>query len=135
MNNELLFICGTNAYDLFGIENDYKYINLFENISYIKNVISLSCGEGYALILTKEGLYSSGYNNKGQLGLGHNFDIRLFEKINIENVISFSCGYNHTVVITENGLYSCGSNNHGQLGLGDTDTRNLFNLINIQEFF
>ena len=35
------------------------------------NIVSLSCGFGHSVFVTKDGdVYACGYNNNGQLGLG-----------------------------------------------------------------
>ena len=84
-------------------------------------------------ILKNDGtLYSTGYNNKGQLGLGNTTNRNTFTKVNIDNVKSIYCGYYHTFILKNDGtVYSTGYNNNGQLGLGNTTDRNTFTKVNI----
>ena len=80
------------------------------------------------------GLFSSGCNMHGQLGLGHDKDQFYFQKIEeIVKPIVVSCGNEHTLVLTENYcLYSCGRNSYGQLGLFDIEKTPKFSKINIK---
>ena len=71
-------------------------------------------------ILPKQ-LWSWGYNNIGQLGLGNTTNYSSPMQVGaLTNWSSVSCGYAHTVSIKTDGtLWSWGYNGLGQLGLGN----------------
>ena len=99
---------------------------------------------GHSLILKNDGtLWSCGYNEYGQLGLGDKNNRTTFTQIttNGNNVKSIYCGGNHTFILKNDGtLWGCGYNDEGQLGLGDKTNRTTFTQIttntdNIKEIY
>src|SRR5690349_17347399 len=93
----LVFSFGKNEYGQLGLGNKIdqttpQLITSLENI----RIKKISCGRDHSLLLSEDGLiYSFGFNQFGQLGLG-NFDnqstpqlIRSLENIRIKNI---SCG-------------------------------------------
>ena len=72
-------------------------------------------------IKTDGTLWSWGYNNFGQLGLGNVTYYSSPKQVGaLTNWSSVSCGYYHTVSIKTDGtLWSWGYNGIGQLGLGN----------------
>jgi len=72
------------------------------------------------MALTEDGeLFSWGYNNEGQLGLGHNDSKSSPQKVNIFDVDSIACGGYYSLVLTVDGeVFSWGDNTYGQLGIG-----------------
>jgi len=132
VTREGLFGCGYNDYGQLGLGEQVRpNNNCFEKVSIRSKVISVSCGADHSLVLIKEGLFSSGLNYHGQLGLGHNDDANELQLVDIPNVISISCGGNHSLVLTKEGLFSCGYNEYGQLGLGSNSQMG-YNLNNGQ---
>lgn len=121
------------------------------------HVKSISAGFAHCMILTSTGyLYASGYNDRGQLGLGHRVstaDFILVQHLEQKIVIQVSCGQQHTIcrVLDRNltndpandiealigsqvgaDLYAWGNGILGQLGMGRKGTskgRLLPNLI------
>lgn len=118
--------CGNNIL-LLKIDGIYEYDikknshNKIEN--YEGDVISLhySAYEPYfKMILTTKGLYVTGRNASGQLGLDNFIDQSTFQKVCVcysGDIISVNVGISHTIILTISGLYSCGSNHYGELGL------------------
>lgn len=98
------------------------------------NIIHVDCGLKHMLLMKSDySLYVAGSNEFGQLGLGHNYDIKFFIENKMANLLSASCGYNHTIVLTKSGeLYSSGCNDVGQLGLGDYMSRNTMTKLNVE---
>ena len=128
--NEKLIENKNKLYNLM-IDNSY---NVDSNTTYnelidiLKNedinpckIKQIAGGGAHTMILMKSGeLWSCGYNNYGQLGLGSTTTQRTFTYC-LKNVEFVACGYNFTFVIKTDGtLWSCGRNNKGQLGLGVT---------------
>ena len=122
----------------------------------IQNIIS---GGYHSFILTKSGeLFSFGFNDNGQLGLGDNDnknvptllmktwdDVvpslnpplgtdRRQDRVKTKRIHQIICGAFHTFILRNNGeLFAFGFNLYGQLGLGDTDNINTPTLLMIDE--
>ena len=82
----------------------------------------VSCGSNFTVCVDYEGfIWSFGYNNFGQLGIGNKTATNTPQKlIHIPPVISVSCGAYHTLIITNaSNLWSCGRNRFGELSCGD----------------
>lgn len=81
-------------------------------------------------------VYSFGWNNRGQLGLGDTTNRNIPTLINYQfdgNITNIQQGGNHSLILTDTGkVYTFGWNNNGQLGLGDTINRNIPILINFE---
>ena len=103
-----LFGCGDNGYGQLGLGRYTPYCYSFCRID-ISNVISVECGLGHTLVLTKEGLFGCGNNHDNQLGLINRHTYMILTKIDIDNVISFACGMYHSLILTKEGLFYCGS--------------------------
>ena len=76
-------------------------------------------GGGHTVMIDSGGgLHVTGWNNVGQLGLGHTDQVLEFTPLELsETVTQVSCGWDFTLVLTESGqVYSCGNNSFGQLG-------------------
>jgi alpha-tubulin suppressor-like RCC1 family protein len=98
----------------------------FQPITLLNNVVidSISASEENTFFITNDGkVYGTGFNNKGQLGLGNltNYNSpQLISDISNLTIGSVSAGYRHTLFLTDDGkVYSCGLNDDGQLGLGN----------------
>lgn len=108
-------------------------------------IVSVSAGYAHSMLLSDLGrLYSSGYNDRGQLGLGHRISTSLFKPVDYlegKMVLKVVCGHQHTLCIAIDRaraascqvshvcskmslsnlggvLYSWGNGVLGQLGLG-----------------
>lgn len=89
----------------------------------------------YALNASGE-LYSWGYNNAGQLGLGNTTNATRATKVTpfgsgvIVDVYAFNSDHGSVIVKMSNGdFYGCGYNGIGNLGLGNTTNQTTFQLI------
>ena len=85
-------------------------------------------GSFHTITLSNDGtIHSFGYNDKGQLGLGHNKNVSLPTPIpNLPKIIAISCGGYFTVCVDHEGfMWSFGDNNSGQLGTGNTTNFNV----------
>lgn len=94
---------------------------------------AISCGENFSVGISNYDLYTSGLNDKGQLGLGDNTNRSNFTLIPTDyRWIIICAGPNFFIAIDmdEGYLWGCGDNSYGQLGLGDKVNRNSLTLIN-----
>ncbi len=109
--------------ETFGEHVPYEIIQLIIMTKYPR--ISISCGHNHSCMILNNEVYASGYNVNGQLGLGHNADQNLPQKLNLRNIKKIICGFNHTMGLTHsNEVYAWGSNRYGQLGLGNDANQN-----------
>ena len=87
---------------------------------------SVDCGDYHTICLGVNGnLFSFGYNDFGQLGIGKPKEIVMFAKdpqqVNLPPILQISCGSSFTLCLDESGfIHSFGINTEGQLGLGHT---------------
>jgi alpha-tubulin suppressor-like RCC1 family protein len=141
--NYNLYTCGLNLYGQLGLgasgnagidPNPYfMQVNVTGITGFSGGVKQVSCGRFHTAIIDKyENLYTCGYNEYGQLGLGEtaNFGTTdpnpYFMQVNVTGITGFSggvkqvsCGAHHTAIRdTYENLYTCGYNFYGQLGLG-----------------
>ena len=126
-NDGSLWSCGYNEYGQLGSgTKDYDSHSTFTKVTTNINndVKQIACGRYHTFILKNDGtLWSCGYNEYGQLGLGNTTDRTTFTQVttNINNdVKQIACGYYHTFILNNDGsVWVCGRNNNGQSGLGD----------------
>ena len=89
----------------------------------IDNVIDISAGREFSVILTKNGyVYTTGSNAYGQLGNATNTTYQLLVKMEeVENVVQIGAGQYHTVILKGDGtVWTVGYNYYGQLGINST---------------
>ena len=103
-------------------------------------IIAISCGCDFVIALTSEGkAFSWGHNGYGQLGLSHNNNVYIPQRIPMRNNIfikKISCGDNHSLLLTSDGdIYSFGYNEDGRLGVGDQLNRSTPQLIQTEYKF
>ena len=115
LKNGLLYGLGSNIFGQLGDETSTIYLSPKKiNIS---NVLSVSCGQNHSMVITEEGLFSTGRNNYYQLGLNDKCDRFGFLKINLSYIISVACGGYYSMALTKEGLFGCGDNSSYPLGL------------------
>lgn len=97
-------------------------IPVLGNLSNVR-ITNVAAGYSFSLACSESGeVYGWGFNDKGQLGLGHRFNQEHPQKIKaLEGikVVELSCGQQHSACVTEDGrIFTWGLNVFGQLGLG-----------------
>jgi RCC1 and BTB domain-containing protein len=82
----------------------------------------ISCGFNHSMALTENGcVYSWGFNEFGQLGIGNTKDSNIPKQIEIKDIIidKITCGAIHSLLLTNNGvIYAFGGNFRSQIGNG-----------------
>ncbi|KAL9654469.1 hypothetical protein ABK040_010489 [Willaertia magna] len=124
-----LFVTGVNTGNRFGLKDrnriyeftkiDFSPDNELNNLQNEKiKLIRISFDFIY-LVTENNVIYGCGYNDSGQLGLGHSNELNKFtknetlQKINIKDL---QCGDCHCLILDFNGnVYCCGLNNFKQL--------------------
>lgn len=102
----------------------------FNNV--INNVSNIFLFENCIFLLLSDGtIMACGENDRGQLGLGHNTNIYIFELIpNVKNVVNIFCKYIYTILLLKNGKIMCSGNNQfGQLGFPNKKNLSKFRFI------
>jgi hypothetical protein len=106
--------------------NDTPIDNPPVDLSDVPSVVDIVTAKSSTYAITADGdVYSWGYNNCGQLGLGNNKSAVKPMKIpGLTDVCQIMANDNYSVfAITVDGdVYSWGYNNYGQLGIGNTKT-------------
>ena len=109
-------------------------VQLPSNCNLEHGIFQLAGGGGHTLLAdSNDRLYGAGWNNKGQLGLGENYeDVMRFTEVNISlrsketetKIRKVACGWDFSIILLSNGtVYGCGSNAFGQLGLSENTKR------------
>lgn len=92
---------------------------LVESLARI-TILEVACGYGHSLARSSQGrCYSSGYNDRGQLGLGHRATSSEYVLVrSLADVRRVACGAQHSLVVATDMLFAFGQGALGQLGLG-----------------
>jgi alpha-tubulin suppressor-like RCC1 family protein len=114
-------------------------------------IVAISAGGGHSLLLDSQGLvYSFGFNEDGQLGLGDHdnrsiphliTDFNLIEDDessdgSIPTIIAISAGHHHSLFLDSRGrIFGVGSNCHDQLGLVGLQPISIPMMADISEFW
>ena len=125
--NELLNTFKTNMMNNgVTVESGDKFKQLIDKIATSKHIaqIETTAGGANTFIVKNDGsLWVSGYNNYGELGLGHEETVRTLTQVttNINNdVKEVSCGGVTAMLVKNDGtLWACGKNAYSSLAIPD----------------
>ena len=133
-NQGEIFACGNNLCGQCGLGHFNESQITPSLIPYTpSNIVQFVCGCNQSLFLDVEGnVYSVGYNLYGQLGLGHNTNQKILNKIpNIPPIKIISCvSLSCYLIDFEENLWTFGNNEEGQLGHGNVTNINTPKVIN-----
>ena len=143
-NKGEIFSCGYNNKGQCGAQINSPQITPSLILNLPSNIVHFVCGSSHSLFLDSEGnVFSVGYNVFGQLGLGHNTDQNVLNKIpNVPPIQTISCvGGSSYLIDFEGNLWTFGfffiyfvylffDNNYGQLGHDDKINLNAPKVIN-----
>jgi alpha-tubulin suppressor-like RCC1 family protein len=118
-SNEHVWSFGNGAHGRLGLGEEVGNRFRPTRIESLSNIKSISAGAQFGIVLDHSGsLWSFGYNNDGELGLGDNTN--RWSPCKIEGVPSInqvSSGYYHSLILDSHGdVLSFGYNLFGQLG-------------------
>ncbi|CRL03823.1 CLUMA_CG016350, isoform A [Clunio marinus] len=130
-----LYSWGANSHGQLGVGtfSEFEFITLINKKP--EGIKAIACGGGHSIILDCSGdLWTSGWNNKGQLGIKSKVDTNLFEKINSDcKFRSISCGWDTSSAITlDNRIFVWGSNNYNQLGYSNKQQKVIMEPIELK---
>jgi alpha-tubulin suppressor-like RCC1 family protein len=126
-NSHDTFTFGGNNVGQLGLNhNDYTNTPAYVGLLCGKHVTQIACGGAHILALTvDDNLSAFGWNDSGQLGLGHNDNKNQPVRVPFfcgKHVTQIACGNQHSIVLTsDDELFAFGNNGYGQLGLSHYD--------------
>lgn len=117
---------GANSHGQLGIKrfSEYELPTRVENVP--SDIKAITAGAGHTIILENSGdLWATGWNNKGQLGIGSTINTSSFIKLDFNHKLrSVSCGWDTSGAITnDNRLFVWGSNSQNQLGFSNKEKK------------
>lgn len=113
---------GHNGSGQLGLGDNYQR-NSFAEVTSLsgKTITSIVAGSQFSFVITTDGLYASGANYRGQLGLGNtNNNYKSFTEVTFfegKTIVDAAAAPYHSAVVTSDGsLYVTGWNPYNQLG-------------------
>ena len=94
--------------------------------------IAISAGQTHSLVIKNDNtLWSTGFNNQGQLGLGNLVNTNVLTQVGTaNNWIGLSAGHTHSHAVDSNtDLWSTGRGLEGELGIGSNTAFNTLQLV------
>ena len=133
-NKGEIFSCGNNPSGKCGLGH-FKHPQITPSLilNLPSNIVHFVCGGSQSLFLDSEGnVFSVGHNGFGQLGLGHNTNQNVLNKIpNIPSIKIISCPSSSCYLIDfEGNLWTFGFNYYGQLCHDNRTHQNTPKIVN-----
>eukprot|EP00935_MAST-01C_sp_MAST-1C-sp1_P001570 g1570.t1 len=118
---------GSNEEGQLGLGHEENQSTPVEVTAMGKTVRAVVCGDYHTMFVREDGsVWATGYNHKGQLGLGHERNQSTPVEVTAvgKTVRAVVCGAYHTMFVREDGsVWATGKNDFGQLGLGHTTSQ------------
>ncbi|MDY4611891.1 MAG: hypothetical protein SPD11_14885 [Sphaerochaetaceae bacterium] len=117
-----VWVTGSNEYGGLGLgTGSPAKVTVFTQVPGITGASTVAAGWNFSFIVMVDGsVYSTGWNDEGQLGLGDKVDRDEFVRVpSVSGVTAAAPGAAHTMLLRGDGeLLRTGSNLYGQLGTG-----------------
>jgi alpha-tubulin suppressor-like RCC1 family protein len=138
-----IWVTGANDGGQLGLGNNINQNSfqpvIISGLASGAKIVSVAAGLHHSFALDSNGgLWATGQNKYGELGLGDNLNKNLFRPVIIAGlasnakIVSVSSGHYHSLALDSDGrAWGTGLNNYCQLGLGHSDNQNLFTPITI----
>jgi len=129
-----VFSWGSGTKGQLGRTLDGSKTALPQVIPNIDNAVSVSCGQYFTIVRSREGrLFGFGQNKFGEIHEGAETTVSTPVELPIRNVEAVSCGWSHVTALQEGQIVSWGRNNYGQCCSGDFHPRhNLSQEVNVR---
>jgi len=120
-----VYTFGENDDGMCGTGHSGGAIKTPHRIQNLPKIVFVACGGYHSVIISDIGqVYTFGYGNQGQLGLGKGITNSVVPAVVNDLiglvVIGAACSFAHTMCLTDKGdVYVFGWGTHGKLGLGD----------------
>eukprot|EP00088_Acartia_fossae_P044923 TRINITY_DN4797_c0_g1_i1.p1 TRINITY_DN4797_c0_g1~~TRINITY_DN4797_c0_g1_i1.p1 ORF type:complete len:366 (-),score=23.53 TRINITY_DN4797_c0_g1_i1:54-1151(-) len=118
----MLHSWGANTYGQLGLGFASEQENLpkrvYPSCDQEEQFVKIVGGGAHTLAITQDGrLFSCGWNEAGQLGLGHNQNVHNFTDTGVDGVVDIAGGWDFSCVVLKSGkVLVAGSNKFCQLG-------------------
>ncbi len=135
-NDTSLWLAGIDLFSSRSASNVFYHVinNLENEFTPHENYTIAAKYKSSFLIKADGGLWATGNNNHGQLGLGDVIDRNVFVDTGIKDVKTVDSNLEATFIIKNDGsLWVCGENTINSLGLGDNIDRHEFTLAPIND--
>lgn len=107
---------------LYTNDNNCKF-DSFQDLG-IQSIAQVASTQNSIFVLTTQGyVYGKGLNEFGELGLGHDNEVKDWKLLPLHNISDIACGVGSSYFLKNGKVYSCGLNDYGQL------VNNDFNLM------
>jgi alpha-tubulin suppressor-like RCC1 family protein len=123
---------GINFYGELGIaQGDTTQRNLLTQMNTTMldgTPIAISCGDDYTIVMTATGIWGTGNNSSGQLGIAQGDTTQrtvltqMDTSMLVGSLVAISSSGSSTIVLTSNGIWGTGNNGSGELGIAQGDT-------------
>ncbi|MDR1452070.1 MAG: hypothetical protein LBI57_07070 [Helicobacteraceae bacterium] len=128
-DNGGVWASGRNNRGQLGFDDAYDRATFSEAQSLSgKTIVKIAAGAYHSLALDDNGgVWASGANDDGQLGLGGDADRARFTEVKSlsgKTIVAIAAGENFSLALDSNGaVWASGANDDGQLGLGSNKTK------------
>jgi alpha-tubulin suppressor-like RCC1 family protein len=121
-SDNTVYSTGSNSTGQLGLGDRFLH-NSFTEVTALrgKAVTSIIAGNLHSFVITTDGVYGTGYNQRGQLGLENNeeyiYSFTEVTSLNGKDIVDVAAGaYHSSAVASDGSLYVTGWNQYSQLG-------------------
>jgi hypothetical protein len=137
-----LMAIGNNIQGQLGLSKSFNYVPVLTVVPLpdVGELLQVAGGSAHTMLLTTTGLWATGSNAQGQLGLGSEqvgLTLRQMTRVPLAEAVGLplqvACGDESTLLLTTTGLWAAGHNQSGQFGVTlETDNYASFHRLPLQ---